>query len=462
MARLLVEIGGVAASDLFLVQGRGRSELSAVMETARRRLRQASLAADTRVLFIFYFSGHSDGRALEMGGDRLGYDELKAWLAQSGSDVRLIIIDSCRSGALFAQKGGAPIAPFDIHLIDDLPTRGEATIASSAANENSLEVGDIRGSVFTHHLLSGLRGAADSSGDGRVSLAEAYRYAFVHTTSSTADTLAGVQHPSYDYRLSGQGELVLTELRARSAGLTIPGGFRRVLITEPSSDDVVAELTTSSQTRLALQPGVYSIQAWKGDSGASGRIKLAAAEERSLNDVEWGRVPVTTAMSKGGATNEIVLHAPPDRRPLFVGALGGTSGVARGLGVVTAIRAGMRSGGKTELSLTIDGVAGSGPAFVERRVSLLAGYGFTARWRRLQWFARAEVGVGWISQETSGGETASSLSGIAGPSVGGLWWVGRRVALLVETDLQIGLYARDSKSVASIWPAGFVGIGVSP
>ena len=92
------------------------------------------------------------------------YEELKSWLAE--------IVDSCRSGALFAQKGGTPIAPFGVHLVDDLPSKGEATITSSAADENSLELREIRGSVFTHHLISGLRGAADISGDGRVSLAD--------------------------------------------------------------------------------------------------------------------------------------------------------------------------------------------------------------------------------------------------------------------------------------------------
>ena len=53
-------------------------------------------------------------------------------------------------------------------------------ITSSAAREAALESAEIEASFFSHHLISGLRGAADTSGDGLVTLAEAYQYAFTH------------------------------------------------------------------------------------------------------------------------------------------------------------------------------------------------------------------------------------------------------------------------------------------
>lgn len=54
---------------------------------------------------------------------------------------------------------------------------GRVYITSSAAGERAQESDEIQGSVFTHYLLAGLRGAADDSGDRRVSLEEAYRFA---------------------------------------------------------------------------------------------------------------------------------------------------------------------------------------------------------------------------------------------------------------------------------------------
>src|SRR5207253_3195573 len=80
----------------------------------------------------------------------------------------------------------------------------------------------IGGSFFTHHFEVGLRGAADSDGDGQVTLAEAFRYTSVRTTSGTAATEAGPQHPTYDIRMSGRGDVVLADLRRAEATLRLP------------------------------------------------------------------------------------------------------------------------------------------------------------------------------------------------------------------------------------------------
>ena len=139
-----------------------------------------------------------------------------------------MILDSCRSGALLALKGGTLGQPFDIRLADDLVSTGEAMIASSAADEAALESSEIGGSFFSHHFISGLRGAADASGDGVVTLAEAYQYAFARTLRTTSDTTVGPQHPAYDYHLAGRGDLVLTRLQQPSAVLDLPVGFDRL------------------------------------------------------------------------------------------------------------------------------------------------------------------------------------------------------------------------------------------
>ena len=97
-------------------------------------------------------------------------------------------------------------------------------LTSSAATEDALESKEIRGSFFTNNLVSGLRGAADASGDGHITLGEAYRYAYAGTVASTVDTVVGAQHPGYAYQLSGMGEIVLTELATASAALLLPAG----------------------------------------------------------------------------------------------------------------------------------------------------------------------------------------------------------------------------------------------
>ncbi len=94
-------------------------------------------------------------------------------------------------------------------------------LTSSSADEDSQESDVIGGSYFSHHLTSGLLGDADRSGDGRVTLFEAYSHAYARTVADTAASSAGPQHPTFSYDLAGNGDLVLTELRA-SEGLVVP------------------------------------------------------------------------------------------------------------------------------------------------------------------------------------------------------------------------------------------------
>ena len=57
---------------------------------------------------------------------------------------------------------------------------------------------------------------------GKITLNEAYQYAYNETLAKTEKTMKGAQHPSYDINLTGSGELVMTDLRNTSAKLIIP------------------------------------------------------------------------------------------------------------------------------------------------------------------------------------------------------------------------------------------------
>lgn len=86
---------------------------------------------------------------------------------------------------------GAPAATLRVAVVVGSNARGPS--------EKPLRCAEDDASTFTPHLVSGLRGAADTSGDGRVTLAEACGYTFDHTLFCAASS--GVrQHPGYDYR----------------------------------------------------------------------------------------------------------------------------------------------------------------------------------------------------------------------------------------------------------------------
>src|SRR5216684_1201361 len=109
-----------------------------------------------------------------------------------------------------------PMPPFDIRLSERVAGEGAVFLTSSSASEDSQESDDIKGSFFTHALVSGLLGAADENGDGRVTLDEAYRYAYEATLRASSRAWAGVQHPTFEYEVRGMGDVVLAALEANA------------------------------------------------------------------------------------------------------------------------------------------------------------------------------------------------------------------------------------------------------
>jgi hypothetical protein len=306
LANVLTELGGLQTSDLYLLQGRPASALDAAFDRIKERVAGVHQKAGARAMLIFYFSGHSDGEALELGGDRFAFSKLRHELAATGADVRIAIVDSCRSGALLAAKSGSLQAPFEIRLADDLPTQGTVLLTSSAATEDALESRELRGSYFTHNLVSGLRGAADASGDGHITLSEAYRYAYTRTVAATSQMVVGPQHPEYDMRLSGMGELVLTELTRPSALLELPAGFDRALVAEPFRDEILAEVARGGAGRLALPPGDYLLRVWRGNTLYTGRalVKLGSTRTIAWSELKAGAA-APAGTSKGDASTDI-------------------------------------------------------------------------------------------------------------------------------------------------------------
>ncbi|HEY0713950.1 MAG TPA: caspase family protein, partial [Polyangia bacterium] len=152
-----------------VLRAQTRSEVEGALVKARHRL-EASKRAGRETLFLFYYSGHANGEALELGATRLPLRDLRSYLEQMPADVRLGFIDACQSGALTGVKGGRRAPGYEVRLADTANVKGLAIVTSSTANEFSQESDDLRGSYFSHNLMAGLQGLADSSGDGRITL----------------------------------------------------------------------------------------------------------------------------------------------------------------------------------------------------------------------------------------------------------------------------------------------------
>ena len=107
-----------------------------------------------------------------------------------------------------------------------------------------------------------MRGAGDTSRDGRVSLDEAYRYAYHQTLLATAATAVGAQHVSLEVELEGQGEVPLTWPLAADAQLELPAPLEaEVLVERRLAGAVVAEVHKSrgAPVRIGLPAGDYRV-----------------------------------------------------------------------------------------------------------------------------------------------------------------------------------------------------------
>jgi len=259
MADLLASLGRYEPGKVELL-------LRPTLDEVRRALSDLALrAAETRrqgaeAQVLFYYSGHARASALNLGEEEFPLADLRAQLLAMPAAVTIVLLDACQSGAISRIKGAEATADFSYNSINRLNTAGIAVMASSSATELSQESESLRSSYFTHHLLVGLRGAGDTDHDGRVTLAEAYRYAYNQTLAATASTAVGSQHATLETGLRGKGEVVLTYPAAASARLDLPSALAGdVLVRLEPAGTVLAEMHKigGQAIRLALPPGHY-------------------------------------------------------------------------------------------------------------------------------------------------------------------------------------------------------------
>ncbi len=297
LARVLREIGGVDGKDIeTLVDPDG-----ATVEKKLIELRQKAAQTEGPKQFFFFYSGHSDERGLLLFGSHLEYARLRSLITEIPVDVHIGILDSCAAGAFAQRKGGAQVDPFLVQVAPNVS--GHAFLTSTSEREAAQESGRLRGSFFTHALVTGLRGAADSDGDQRVTLQEAYRFAFDETLARTEATLGGPQHATYDIQLVGRGDLVLTDLRAGSARLFIPEGIQGRVIVRDARGALAAEVSKpsgQSSLALSLQPGPYRITVFESQRVRRAQVSLPP-QGLWLALGELRDVPIEIATARGSS-----------------------------------------------------------------------------------------------------------------------------------------------------------------
>ena len=307
LAELLKTAGDF--DDIVTLRGATRGEIEKGLVEIRKKL-EAAKAEGSQTLFLFYYSGHGDNQALEIGSERLPLRDLRAYLEQlSAADVRVAFVDACQSGALTGVKGGHRAPGYEVRLADPGQVKGMAIVTSSTGNEYSQESDDLKGSYFSQSIMAGLRGAADSSHDGQVTLSELYQFAFKRTLASTAASLVGGQHPTYDYRMAGAGEVILTRTQAKDARLAfVREAGSMYTVFNRSRGDVIAEVPSSSgeDLYLAVPAGEYRVVRRIMGNVSERTLVLAPGSMTTVEPIGMIAVPQDSQRNKGG---DFYLHS---------------------------------------------------------------------------------------------------------------------------------------------------------
>lgn len=302
-ANVLSQMGGVAKQNVYRVTEPSVASLQSQLETLDKKLQAArsAKAADvnSREEVLVYYSGHADEKGLRLGEEIYSWKEFRKRVDALHADVKIAVIDACGSGAITRAKGGVAVPAFMVDKSSDM--KGYAFITSSTQDESSQESDKLKGSFFTHSLVSGLRGAGDVSGDGKVTLSEAYQFAFNETLQKTEATMGGAQHPSRDMNLAGTGDVVMTDLRSTSAGLELDEDVDGHLFIRDEKGELVAELYKKSGRAMSLgfPAGKYSVRLERPAEYKEASITLYDNNRARLGKKQFTAVAVEKTALRG-------------------------------------------------------------------------------------------------------------------------------------------------------------------
>ena len=117
-------------------------------------------------------------------------------------NAQICIADACHSGGLLAMKGAdANNALLKYYEALAQSSPGSALILSSKSSETSLESSGLRQGVFSHFLIRGLKGEADTNFDNIIGVQELFDFTYHNVRSYTGSRQSPVIKGNFDRRM---------------------------------------------------------------------------------------------------------------------------------------------------------------------------------------------------------------------------------------------------------------------
>ena len=432
---VLVEMGGVKKDNAFVLNAPTKDELFAAIDKAKA---EALKHKASEVTLIFYFSGHGDRDALHLKDERVLSTDIVTKLAEVPASLRIAVTDACRTTR---DKGFVADEPFAISATATTQATGQVWLHASSDGEAAQESDELQGAIFTHAWLNGLRGAADTNGDSRVTLDESFAFAHSQTLIRSEKSSGVLQKPEAVVNLHELAPLVLTQTTAKAATLSLPlAKDTHFLVYTAGSKNVLSELWGSADRRLALSvpPGKYVVMRRTGATGSLATITVAQSEDRKLEDGDFTSTSLDAVAKKGDEPDVVLPDAAPQRH----------HEIAAGWELGTDSRTGLVQGPRVSYTYALPHVGftfGAGADFSARDIDganehLAGTFGRAAVEWRIS-FARTTLRLGgggragWLVQslDRQAGSTTNGAF-IFGPEA----YVSARTALIGATFFDLG------------------------
>jgi hypothetical protein len=299
MYDLVTELGGVEKERAYLVLGGTAQDVRRAVDEAKGRIHELSRLGPT--VLMVYVSAHADETSLHLEGTSLPIAALRETVRQTPATLRLVIIDACRTGAETTLKGGTAGPAVSVNLHGSEKLKGDLFIRSTGSGEPAQEWSFLGGALFTHHLVTGLRGAADVDENGRVSLSESYSYAFHQTVAGAVTAKAGPQHPSFDFNMQGFGDWTFTAPGEERSAIILDERIRGTVWVIDRDGHVVAEVDKREQAplRLAVRPGWYRVIVPEKRTARVADVRLSFGKTRVIGDDDLVTLRLRDAMTRG-------------------------------------------------------------------------------------------------------------------------------------------------------------------
>ncbi len=289
MQELLLSVSGFQKADIVLLRQTNASSVMAALKRLKRQIALARRSEKNADIWLFvYYSGHVKRGRLLLGRSTLGFARLLGVVRGMGASLRFVVVDACESGSMLQKGLTYRREGFAVPFLQNPQTaHGEVILTATGKSEQAHEDPALKGGIFTHFLISGLRGAADQDRDQRVTLGELYPYVYQRALQHSMFSVHGPQRARFAQRLSGYGDLVLAHLQGSAARLTVEKGVAgRFFLWDKKREKLLAEWTHGPKERalsVALSAGQYVLDWRRGEARSRLSLDLRIQRRIALN-----------------------------------------------------------------------------------------------------------------------------------------------------------------------------------